>query len=59
MEDWESNLQAKFDSSEQLKQLKDENTRLRGKLKRVADVFAEHGIIHNTPHAKQQWIDGN
>ena len=29
------------------------------RLEESADLMAELGRIHNTPHAKQQWTDGN
>lgn len=29
------------------------------KLREAADLMAELGRIHNTPHAKTQWIAGN
>ena len=29
------------------------------KLREAADLMAELGRIHNTPHAKNQWIIGN
>lgn len=28
------------------------------RLEESADLMAEQGRIHNTPHAKRQWIDG-
>lgn len=28
------------------------------RLEEAADLMAEQGRIHNTPHAKRQWIDG-
>ena len=31
---------------------------LLNKLERVADIMAEAGIIHNTPSAKRQWVEG-
>ena len=31
----------------------------RVKLREAADLMAESGRIHNTPHAKYQWANGN
>lgn len=31
----------------------------RERLQEAADEWAAWGRIHNTPHAKQQWVDGN
>lgn len=31
----------------------------RERLEEVADQWAAQGRIHNTPHAKAQWINGN
>jgi hypothetical protein len=58
-DNWESDLIAALSTSneEAIDRLEKENGRLIRKLKRVADILASHNIIHNTPLAKQQWID--
>lgn len=30
----------------------------RDRLEQAAELMAAQGLIHNTPHARQQWIDG-
>lgn len=30
----------------------------RNKLEEAADLMALYGLIHNTPHAKREWIEG-
>ena len=30
----------------------------RDKVRQMADLLAEQGVIHNTPHAKWEWIRG-
>lgn len=30
---------------------------LRDRLVQAADILAEHGLITNTPHAKNQWVE--
>lgn len=38
--------------------LKEKVDALKSRLLEAADLMAESGRIHNTPHAKRQWIDG-
>ena len=41
---------------DELKDLKEDNSRLRQRLDQLADEQAELGRIHNTPQAKRDWI---
>ena len=69
MEQWQADLQNALaargglsvrsdgETEDYNRELNEQNDRFEEKLIRVADILAANGIIHNTPHAKRQWIE--
>jgi len=46
------------EDADSVNHIKEDNERMANQLASVADILAERGIIHNTPTAKLNWIEG-
>ena len=46
------------EAEEETCSLREKVDALESRLLEAADLMAEQGRIHNTPHAKRHWIDG-